>query len=136
MKSLFCVAMFAGVAATVLAQTDASSLSGTWVLQKDNTVKLVLEQTSDSVHVKETKGDRVVADYTCKTDGKDCKVKEEGHSEKVSLWFNGPKLVELITRGSDVTRRRFTVADGGKTLQVELAPMSTPEKTEVLAYSR
>jgi hypothetical protein len=54
----------------------------------------------------------------------------------VALWFNGPKLVELRTRGSEVTRRRFTLTSDGKSLEVELSPMSSPGKTEILAYSR
>ena len=125
---------FAGIAS---AQTSsAPSLSGTWVLGKDSAEKLVVEQTPEKIHVKEMKGDSVRTEYTCNLDGKDCSIKEDGHSAKVALWFNGPKLVELRTRGSEVTRRRFTLAGDGKSLQVELEPMSTPGKTEILAYSR
>jgi hypothetical protein len=136
MKSLLIAVATLAAAGTALPQSTSPALSGTWVLQKDNTVKLVVEQTPDKIHVKELKGDQVRSDYTCNLDGKDCSVKEDGHSEKVALWFNGPKLVEMITRGSEVSRKRFTLADGGKTLQVELAPMSTQGKTEILAYSR
>jgi hypothetical protein len=130
---LICIAT-AGIAA---AQTgSAASLSGTWVLQKDSTVKLVVEQTPEKIHVQELKGGDVRTEYTCNLDGKDCAIKEEGHSAKVALWFNGPKLVELRTRGNEVTRRRFTLASDGKSLEVELSPMSSPGKTEIMAYSR
>ncbi|HVW85710.1 MAG TPA: hypothetical protein VHB50_13570 [Bryobacteraceae bacterium] len=123
--------------AGMMAQTSAaSSLSGTWVLQKDNAVKLTLQETGDKIHVQETKGGDVTANYTCNLDGKDCSFKEEGHAAKVSLWFNGPKLVELRTRGNEVTKRRFTVADDGKSMEVEVLPISTPGKGETLAYSR
>jgi hypothetical protein len=125
------------IAGFLAAQTaPAPSLSGTWVLGKDPSVKLVVEQTPEKVHVKELKADEVRTEYTCNLDGKDCSIKEEGHSAKVALWFNGPKLVELRTRGSEVTRRRFTLASDGKSLEVELSPMSSPGKTEILAYSR
>lgn len=134
MKTLFICMTMAGFA---VAQTaSAPSLSGTWVLAKDTSVKLVVEQTPEKVHVKELRGDEVRTEYTCNLDGKDCSIKEEGHSAKVALWFNGPKLVELRTRGSEVTRRRFTLASDGKSLEVELSPMSSPGKTEILAYSR
>lgn len=137
MKTLLLV-LAAGAAAlgTASAQDGSHAFSGTWVQQKDNTVKLVVEQTPDKIHVKEMKGDQVRTDFTCNVDGKDCSVKEDGHSEKVAIWFNGPKLVELITRGGEVSRKRFTLADGGKTLQVEFAPMSDPGKAEIIAYSR
>ena len=131
MKTLFLCMTISGIAA---AQT--ASLSGTWVLGKDSSVKLVVEQTPEKIHVKELKGDEVRTEYTCNLDGKDCSIKEEGHSAKVALWFNGPKLVELRTRGSEVTRRRFTLTGDGKSLEVELSPMSSPGKTEILAYSR
>jgi hypothetical protein len=134
MKTLFICMTVAGIAAAQTA--PAPSLSGTWVLSKDPSVKLVVEQTPEKVHVKELKADEVRTEYTCNLDGKDCSIKEEGHSAKVALWFNGPKLVELRTRGSEVTRRRFTLASDGKSLEVELSPMSSPGKTEILAYSR
>jgi hypothetical protein len=54
----------------------------------------------------------------------------------VSLWQNGPKLVELRTRGDRVTKRRFTLADKGSTLDVEVLPISPPGETQTLAYSR
>ena len=136
MKSLLLTLAALAAAGTAYPQSASPALSGTWVLQKDNTVKLVVEQTPEKIHVREMKGDQVRADYTCNLDGKDCSVKEDGHSEKVALWFNGPKLVEMITRGAEVSRKRFTLADGGKTLQVEFSPMSTQGKTEILAYSR
>ncbi len=134
MKTLLICMTIAGIAA---AQTPpAPSLSGTWVLTKDTTVRLVVEQMAEKIHVKELKGDDVRTEYTCNFDGKDCAIKEEGHAARVALWFNGPKLVELRTHGNEVTRRRFTLATDGKSLEVELSPMSSPGKTEILAYSR
>jgi len=129
--------MFMTAAGIGSAQTAAQpSVSGTWILTKDNTFKLIVDQTPEKVHVKELRGDSVLTEYTCNFDGKDCSIKDEGHAAKVALWFNGPKLVELKTRGSEVTRRRFMPASDGKSLEVELSPMSSPGKTEILAYSR
>jgi len=122
-----------GVAA---AQTSPPALSGTWVLRKDPSVKLVVEQTPDKIHVQEFRGDQVLTEYTCNTVGKDCEMQEEGHPAKVSLWFNGSKLVELRTKGNEVTRRRFTLAPDGHSLEVELSALSNNGKTEILAYSR
>lgn len=136
MKIPVCIFFVMAATGIAAAQTTTPSLSGTWVLTRDSTVKLVVEQMPDKIHVKELKGDAVLTEYTCNVDGKDCSIKEEGHAAKVALWFNGPKLVELRTRGSEVTRRRFTLGGDGKSLEVELSPMSTPGKTEILAYSR
>jgi hypothetical protein len=124
------------VAGSAAAQGSPPTLSGTWVLKKDPSVKLVVEQTPDKIHVQEFKGDQVLTEYTCNTVGKDCEIQDEGRPAKVTLWFNGPKLIELRTKGSEVTRRRFTPAADGHSLEVERSAMSADGKTEVLAYSR
>jgi hypothetical protein len=118
------------------AQTSPPALSGAWVLKKDPTIKLVVEQAPDKIHVQELKGDQVLTEYTCNTLGKDCAIEDEGHPAKVALWFNGPKLVELKTKGNEVTRRRFALASDGHSLEVERSAMSAKGKTEILAYSR
>lgn len=110
--------------------------SGTWRQQSDSAVQFVVEEKDDSIHVKEWRGTVVTADYTCNTLGKECKVKSGGHTTTVSFWFNGPKLVELETRGSTVTRRRFELADSGKTLNIELSPIVPEGKSEILAFAR
>ncbi len=124
------------IAGLAAAQTSPPALSGTWILKKDPSVKLVVEQTPDKIHVQELKGDQVQMEYTCNVVGKDCAIEDEGHPAKVALWFNGPKLVELKTKGAEVTRRRFTLAADGHSLEVERSAMSAEGKTEILAYSR
>jgi len=124
-------------ASGVFAQDSAKpQLSGTWALPNDATEKLIVEQTDSGIHMQELKGSETKAEYKCNVDGKDCEFKEDGHPAKVSLWFNGPKLVELVTRGKNVVRRRFTLADGGKKLVVETSAFSNPDKSETLEYTR
>jgi len=124
-------------ASGVFAQDSAKpKLSGTWALPNDATEKLIVEQTDSGIHMQELKGSETKAEYKCNVDGKDCDFKEDGHPAKVSLWFNGPKLVELVTRGKNVVRRRFTLADGGKKLVVEMSAFSNPDKSETLEYTR
>jgi hypothetical protein len=121
------------------AQTPAQqepTYNGTWVSQKDKDVKLVMQTTGDKIHVQEFKGSEMKWEYTCGLSGKACKFKEGMHEATVSLWQNGPKLVELCTRGDSVTKRRFTLADKGSTLDVEVLPISPPGETQTLAYSR
>ena len=117
-------------------QKPQPDYSGTWRLQSDNSVELVLQQKDDTLHVKETKGSETKADYSCNTLGKECDVKNEGHEVKVSFWFNGPKLVQFETRGSNVVRRRFQLADNGSTLNVELSSIVPEGKDEKLAFAR
>jgi len=111
-------------------------LTGSWVLQGDPKVTLNVDESDGKIHVTEKKGDEVTLEYACNTDGKDCNAKDEGHSAKISIWFNGPKLVELETRGSHVTRRRFVAAEDGKSLSVEVSPIAPQGKSETLEFAR
>lgn len=123
--------------ATTWGQQPAQpNFSGTWRQQSDHAVRLVVEQKDDSVHITELKGTETIADYTCNTLGKECNVKYQGHAAKVSFWFNGSKLVELETRGSAVTKRRFELANGDKTINVELSSIVPEGKSEKLAFAR
>ena len=126
-------------ASMLLAQTPAQqdpSYDGTWVSRKDKDVKLMVQTVGNKVHIQEFKGSEMKWQYTCGISGKACKFKEGSRSATVSLWLNGPKLVELCTRGDSVTKRRFTLADKGTTLDIEVLPISPPGETQTIAYSR
>jgi hypothetical protein len=71
----------------------------------------------------------------CNIMGKDCDVKLGGHKATVSLWFSGSMLVEMETRGKEVTKRRFHV-DGDDTLKLEVIPIEPPGKAETAEYKR
>ena len=119
----------------VWAANDDPSYSGTWQAA-DKTSELVVEQTGDAIHVTEQRAGKTLSDYTCKSDGKDCNFKEEGKKAKVSVYFNGPKLVEIRTRGDVVMKRRFGLTNDGKTLEVESMPIVPPGKTETALYAK
>jgi hypothetical protein len=122
-------------AGAAMAQT-APSLSGTWQAENDQSMKWVVAQTGDEVHIRESDGSAIKSDFTCAANGKECSVKDSGRAEKVSLWFNGQTLVELCTRGSDVVKRRFSLDSDGKTLEVEVLPIVPPGRTEKIAFTR
>ena len=111
-------------------------MSGTWVDQSNAGDKLVLLEKGDKIQVREMDGDKVVADYTCNLNGAQCSTKEDGHSVNVMIYYNGSKLVEIKERGSDVEKRRFTLADDGKTMQVEVIPLSGEGKTSRRTYQK
>jgi hypothetical protein len=71
----------------------------------------------------------------CNVMGKDCEVKVGGHKAKVAMWFNGDALVEMETRGTEVTKRRFLV-EGDDSMKMETIPIVPPGKTETVAFKR
>ena len=81
-------------------------------------------------------GDRVEVEFTCALNGQECPAKEEGHSEKIMMYFNGDKLVEIRERANGTVKQRLTVSADGKTLSVETIPLSSDEKAETQAFRR
>src|SRR5262249_31835626 len=98
MKLLFaasCGLLFSGV---TWAEDDRAKLIGSWRMQdeagKDTDTVWVLEAKGDAMHISRSEGAHKIAEFECATTGHDCNIKESGKSAKVSLWYNGPALVE------------------------------------------
>jgi hypothetical protein len=137
MARLAIVALSGTFAAAAFAQAsnEPPDISGSWVNAANGANKMVLTEKDGKLHVQEfSNGDKPVTDYLCALDGRECAVKEEGRSEKVMLYFNGSKLVEIKERGNDTVKRRFTLSADGKTLDVEMVPLSGEQKPEKLTF--
>jgi hypothetical protein len=111
-------------------------LSGNWVDSTNSAQKITINEKGDSIKVRETDGDRVVADYTCNLSGQPCKIKEDGRPVQVTLYYNGSKLVEFKQRGNDVEKRRFSLSNDGKTMQVEVIPLSSTGRSIQRTYQK
>lgn len=120
------------------AQTGSSApdLSGTWLDNSNNAIKMAFQEKGDNIKVHETDGDKVVADYSCTLNGTQCEVKEDGRPVKVMIYYNGSKLVEITERGSDVEKRRFSLSSDGNTMQMEVIPMSSSGKTTTHTFQK
>ena len=95
-----------------------------------------LEGLGTSIHVTNSKGTQTVAEFECNTVGKECAVEDAGRRSKVSLWFNGPKLVELETRGTEIVKRRFSITGNGETMDLETIPIAPSGKVETAHFKR
>ena len=130
------VLLFAGVAFgdTV---ADRARLIGKWQ-QDDPAGKAVwvLESKGDNLQITHSDGAQKPSEYVCNTMGRECTVQDAGKKVHLSLWYSGPKLVEMETRGSDVLKRRFAVSANGDTMEVEVIPIVPAGKTEVLHFKR
>jgi hypothetical protein len=113
---------------------DRAKLAGTWQAEEGNT--LVVENTNDTVKITQSQGGKRVSEIECNVTGKECEVSENGHKAKVSMWFNGPKLVELETKGSEVVRRTFSAAGKEDAMEVEFIPVVPGGATETSHFHR
>ena len=91
---------------------------------------------ADSSQVVNPSDTQNVENFECNTDGKECSIKHSGHSSKVSIWFNGSKMVELETTGSQVVKRRFSVTGNGDTMELETIPVVPGGSPEVTRFKR
>lgn len=130
------------LASTAFADDDSSraKLIGKWQQSDGNAdVKSTWdleEGLADSIHVTNTSGSQTVAEFECNTVGKECAFKDAGRKSKVSMWFNGPKLVQMETRGSQVVKRRFSITGDGDTMDLETIPIAPAGKVETSHFKR
>lgn len=130
---LLCVAVLADDV------SDRAKLLGSWQAQdvsgKEATV-WVLEMKGMALHISESLGDMKISEFECVPKGVECAGTVAGNKATVSMYYDGPALVQLETKGSDVTRRRFTVTGQPDMMDLELRPIVGPGKVETLHLKR
>jgi hypothetical protein len=130
-------ALLLATAMTLVAQAPTRpDVSGTWVDQSTGSIKWVLTEKDGQMHVVETNGDKVETDFTCPLNGKECAVKQDGRSEKMMIYYNGDKLVEISEGHEGVSKKRLSMSADGKTLSVEIIPLASTDKTETMSFRR
>ena len=129
------------LASTAIADDDSSraKLMGRWQVDGTGETKSswdLEEGLADSIHVANTSGAQTIAEFECNTMGKECAVKDAGRKSKVAMWFNGPKLVEMETKGNQVVKRRFNITGDGDTMDIETIPIAPAGKVETSHFKR
>ena len=130
---VFCAALLGDDA------VDRAKLIGTWQLQSGNDKDgslWTLETNGEGIRIVHVQNNQKLTEFECNTVGRDCDVTDAGRHVKVSLWYNGPKLVQFETQGSDVTKWRFGITGQGDTMEVEEIPITPAGKTEILEFKR
>jgi hypothetical protein len=129
-----------GAAAHADDQSDRQKLIGSWELQgaaeNSPASSWTFSTANNSIRVTQLEGGNKVADFACGTGGTSCEVKASGKKATVSMWFNGPLLVEMETKGSDVVKRRFKILPQGDVMEMEVIPIVPSGKTETFQFKR
>lgn len=115
--------------------TDWSKLKGAWSEDGNAKTTWSFEDQGTSIKVMRSEGDKKLAEFTCAV-GAECDVKDNGQKVKVSLYFNGPKLIELETHGENVVKRIFTPGADSNSLDLEITQVSPPGKSETQHFRR
>lgn len=112
---------------------DRAKLAGAWEIPGDQAWSFATQ--GDTIKVTETEKGSKIADFECNTDGKACSVRIGGKKANVSFYYNGPRLVEIEERGSDVIKRRFSAA-APDTMELEVMPMVPSGTNQTLKLKR
>ncbi len=107
-----------------------ASLNGTW---KESSATWIIQENEDSVRLAYYEGGQPQTEVTCKL-GSECESKAGSRKSKVSLWFNGPKLVQMETRGNEIVKRRFSAS--GDDLELEVIPISPGGNPQTIRLKR
>ena len=119
--------------------SDRAKLLGSWQQQDDSGKEAtvwVLEVKGMALHISESLGNQKIAEFECVPKGAECEGTVEGKKAKVTMYYDGPALVQLETKGSDVTRRRFTVTGQADMMDIEVVPILGAGKAETLHLKR
>jgi hypothetical protein len=95
-----------------------------------------LQEKGDNIHVTYSNASRVVMDFECDSFGHDCAIKDGGRNATMSLWFAGPKLVGMETRGNSAWKRTFGLTGEGDTMDLELDQLAPSPKNETQHFVR
>ena len=121
---------------------DASAraqLMGAWQQQDDSEKGIsvwVVETKGNSLHITNSQGDQKLSEIDCKPTGAECEGTDSGKKTKVTMYFNGPTLVQLETVGPDVIKRQFTVREQPDMMEIEVIPIIGNAKSETLHLKR
>ena len=119
--------------------TARERLIGVWQQQDDSGKGVstwVMEAKGNLLHITNSQGDQILSEISCDPTGAECDGTVSGKKAKVVMYYNGPTLVELETIGSDVVKRRFTVAEQPDLMEIEVMAITGNTKSETLHLKR
>ena len=128
-------AIFVLFAAAALGDDQAGrrALAGTWS-DKDARSQWVIRENGETISMVFSQNDHTMAKLECAAGASDCEMQDAGRKAKVSMWFNGDKLVQMETKGSEVVTRRFSAS--GDTLEIEVIPIVPDGHPQTLHLTR
>ena len=119
--------------------SDRTKLLGSWQAQDVSGKQAnvwVLEMKGTALHISESLGNMKISEFECVPKGVDCEGTVGGIKATVSMYYDGSALVQLETKGSDVTRRRFGVPGEPDMMDLEVRPIVGAGKAETLHLKR
>ena len=131
--------LFLGAAAFADDQSDREKLLGSWeqgAAENSPVSSWTISPDKDLLRITELEGGNKITEFSCAAGGAACEIKDAGKKATVSLWFNGPQLVVMETKGSEIVKRRFKILPQGDVMEMEVIPIVPSGKTETFQFKR
>jgi hypothetical protein len=108
--------------------SERPDFSGKWRMEahSESVTVLSIDQKEGELRISSNLEQKDATDVACNTFGKECEGTLSGQRVRVSYWYNGPTLVEMIFEGKDndrVTKIRRRLSDDGQKMMVEVIPI-------------
>ena len=137
----FCMLFLAGT--LTLPANEKPDLTGTWVPSAESNkalAKIEIEHKQEEIKIRELSSDsKAEKEFQCAPTGKECESKGREEDGKVTLWYNGPTLVEMYQArdGKSVVKTRRKLSEDGSTMTVEVIQIvPAGSKPETAVYRR
>ena len=117
------------ISSAAVAGSDKPNFSGKWRMEAPNTEVapiLTIDQNESELRMSSAQEQKENTDLACNTMGRECEATVHGERVKVSYYYNGPMLVEMVFEGKNnerVTKTRRTLSEDGNKMTVEVIPM-------------
>lgn len=148
-QRILCVSMCAAAWAAAASVTMIGSMAlgqdveareklmGAWQPQEAGAAQPVwtLQQTATGLSIVSSQGPKKIVEFICDF-GKECDGRDAGKKVKVTLYFNGPKLVVIETKGDEVMKRRFGFGQAADVMELEMMPMAPAGPTQTVHFTR
>lgn len=126
----FRIALILSVISSVaVAGSDKPNFSGKWRMEtpnRESAAILTIAQNEGELRMSSAPQQKETTEVACNTMGRECEATVGGERVKVSYYYNGPMLVEMVFEGRNnerVTKTRRTLSEDGNTMTVEVIPM-------------
>ncbi len=120
-------------------------ISGTWRLDpaKSEThapgtagMTMSIEQKGNAFHFAKTfqtaDGKEAKTEFKCSTDGKEC----DAGGVKISLWYNGPVLVEMDAGADVISKSSMKLSEDKKSMSVEIEHIVPQADTDKVVLAK
>jgi hypothetical protein len=116
----------------LLQAADKPNFTGTWRLEGgESQSSLTIKQSEGDIQVSAGSEADSATQVNCNTMGRECEAQVGGEEVKVTYYYNGPMLVEMVYGGKNgdrVTKTRRTLSADGAKMLVEVVPMAPAGK--------